>query len=407
VRSFAHTVPVNAVAVAADGCAFYTGGADGVVRVFELDWEPDDRVLPEWDERVRAFLEVFLALRPPGAPAALGAAEKTALAADLRLRGFGWLSPDRVARRVEAMLARRTTFWDEVLRTRPREPPPPPRTLHERPRFRWEHLGLAGAAVLFAIGVSAWLPRGFLRAGYNGYSVKLARDLTRPADLKGYVGTCSDQPLETWAAAAANDAYVLGGSPPRPEMAVDCLARLRPAGALAPFFQSLAVASPPEPRDVEQRRGRQVGLVLALAEGAVEDVCRSAVESPSPEARLVAFRSLGQLPAPRAAECFLEATKHGDAGVRASAAASLGVLSVRSRVGAPELYAAASRLAADADPGVRAAAARTLLLFDERNARKRLALLAEDADGAVRAAAAESIGELESRRKIEGALQLN
>jgi predicted Zn finger-like uncharacterized protein len=406
VRSFAHTVPVNAVAAGVDGCTFYTGGADGVVRVFELDWEPDDRVLPEWDERVRAFLEVFLALRPAGAPAAVAAAEKDALLADLRRRGFGWLSRDRVARRLEAMVARRTTFWDEVLRSRPKEAAPPPRGLQARPRFRWEYLGIAGVVLLFAIGVSAWLPRGFLRASYNGYAVKLARDASRPGDLKGYVGTCSSEPIDEWTAAAANDAYVLGGSPPRPEMAIDCLARLRPAGALVPFFHALAAAPAAEPRQAEQRRRRQVALVVALAGDAVEDVCRAAADPRSAEARLVALRSLGLIPGARAEQCFLEAAQHGDPGVRASAAGSLGVLAARNRVRAPDLYAVASRLAGDSDPAVRTAAAQALLLFDERNARKQLTTLARDSDPGVRGAAEQGMGELESLRKFEGALGL-
>src|SRR5262249_57898929 len=111
------------------------------------DGEPDDRLLPGGDERVRVFREVSGPRRPPGAPAALASAEKEALVADLRLRGFGWLSPERIARRLEPMMSRRTGFWDEVLRPRPREPAPPPRVLRERPRFRWEYLGLAAAAV--------------------------------------------------------------------------------------------------------------------------------------------------------------------------------------------------------------------------------------------------------------------
>ncbi len=392
VRSFPHTVPVNAVAVGPEGGRFYTGSADGLVRVFELDWEPEDRV-PEWDERVRAFLEVFLATRQPGSARALSASENMALLADLRRRGFGFLAPDRVAKRLEPLLARPTSFWDEVLRTRPREPAPAPRILRARPRLRLQHLGLAGAVVLFLIGVSSWLPRGFLRATYNRYSIRVARDALRPADLKNYVGSCSEHPLPAWAAAAADDAYLVSGSPPEPEMAIDCLARLRPAGAMRPFFESLAAAAPAEAKTLDQRRRRQVALVLALGGREVEDVCRAARESPSPEARLVAFRALGLLSTERSSQCFLEAASDGDPGVRTSAASSLGALAAGRRVGAGALYDVATRLAADPDPGVRAAAAASLTLFDERNARKRLAPLAQDAEPAVREAAAREPGE--------------
>ena len=56
--------------------------------------------------------------------------------------------------------------------------------------------------------------------------------------------------------------------------------------------------------------------------------------------------------------------------------------------------------------GVRAAVVASLVLFDERNARKRLARLAEDADAAVREAATQGLGSLESLRRIEGVQQL-
>ncbi len=406
VRSFAHTVPVNAVAVSRDGSRFYTGGADGVVRVFELDWEADDRALPEWDERVRAFLEVFLALRPPGSPPAPTAAEMEALLADLRLRGFGWLALNRVARRLEPMVARRTAFWDEVLRNRPREPTPPPRILQVRSRFQWKYAGMAVALVLFLIGVSSWLPRGFLRASYNTYSLKVTRDSLRLADLKAYVDSCTEHPLEAWAQAAAKDSYIPGSSSAKIEMGLDCLARLRPPGAARAFFESLAAVARPVPRGLDYRRGRHVALVLALGEPAVEEVCRAAVDSPSPEARLVAFRSLALLATRRSTQCYLDASFHGDPGVRASAAESLGVLAVGGRVGAGAAFDVATRLARDSDPGVRAAVATSLVLFDERNARKRLTPLVQDPDTSVRAAAEQSLQTLGSLRKIEELMQL-
>jgi WD40 repeat protein/serine/threonine protein kinase len=400
VRAFVHTVPVNAVAVAPDGDRFYTGAADGVVRAFELDWEPDDRV-PEWDEKVRPFLEVFLALRRPGSPTALSASESMALAADLRRRGFGFLSPNRVAKRLEPLMARPTSLWDEVLRTRPRETAPAPRLLRARPRLRLRHLGIAAAVVLFLIGVLSWLPRGFLEISYNTYAVRMARDALRAADLRNYQGSCSPHPLPAWAEAAANDVFMLSGSPPEPEMAIDCLARLRPAGAVRPFFASLAGAAAPDPGRADQRRRRQVGLVLAIGRTEVEDVCPSAV-SPSPEARLVALRSLGLLATERSTRCFLDTTAHADPRVRASAASNLGALAAGRRVDADALYDVATRLAGDPDPGVRAAVTASLTLFDERNARKRLAPLAQDLDPAVREAAEKNLGSLELLRKMEG-----
>ncbi len=404
-RSFAQTVPVNAVAVSRDGTAFCAGGADGAVRVFELDWEPDDRVLPEWDERVRAFLEVFLTRRPAESPGPLTAAEMEGLLADLRLRGFGWLAPDRIARRLEPMLARRTAFWDEILRTRPRESAPPPRVLRVRPRFRWKYVGMAAAAVFFLIGVFSWLPRGFLRASYNAYWLKVTRDSAYVPEIGDYEGPCSERPVEEWARKAVTSSYFFDGEPPHEEFALPCLARLRPPGTVRAFFESIA-NTPPDPAFPHRHQGLRVAFLLALGEPALEDVCRFALDPPSPEAEIVALRSLALLATPRSTECYLEATFHGDPAVRASAAANLGLLALGGRVGAGSLLEVTARLSRDADAAVRAATATTLILFDERNARKKLRPLAQDPDAAVRKAAEESLHSLEGLRKVEELQQL-
>jgi HEAT repeat protein len=194
--------------------------------------------------------------------------------------------------------------------------------------------------------------------------------------------------------AAARDVFVASGSASEPEMAVECLARLRPAGAVGAFFESLAKAPAPAPGQAEARRRRQVGLVVALGRTEVDQVCPSAL-SPSPEARLVALRALGLLATERSTQCFLDAAAHADPGVRAAAAANLGALAAGRRMGASDLYGVATRLSGDSDPGVRAAAAASFTLFAERNARKRLVPLAQDPDPAVREAAVRSLERLE------------
>jgi hypothetical protein len=324
------------------------------------------------------------------------------LRADLRLRGFGWLAPDRIARRLEPLAARRTAFWDEVLRTRPPEAPPPARVLQVRPRFRWKYAGMAAAAIFFLIGVSSWLPRGFLRASYNAYWVKATRDLLDLPDLAEYKGTCSERPVEAWARLAATDSAFIEVQPPKAEMALDCLARLRPPGAARAVFESFR-ATPEYPR---HHAGRRVALVLALGEPAVEDACQAAFDASSPSAQIVALRSLALLDTSRSSQCFLEATFHGDPAVRAAAAANLGVLALGQRVSAGKALDAAIRLSRDSDAAVRAAIATSLVLFDERNARKALLPLARDSDPAVRKAAEESLQSLDGLRKVEELQQL-
>jgi hypothetical protein len=393
---------VGAVCASPDGTAFYSGGADGVVRVFELDWEADDAAPPEWDARARPFLEVFLARRgASGGP--LTPAEIDALLAELRPRGFGWLTREQLARRVEPLLTQRTAFWDEVRANAPRNVPPKARSLETPRRFRWEYAGLGVAAVLFLIGVASWLPRGLLSASYNAHSVKVAREEAREARLSTYVGTCSEHPLADWAAAAVDD-LPMPVAEGEVEAALDCLARLKPQGAARAFFESLGAAALPDPEKQQALRRRRVGLVLALGRAAEDDACQAALEPTSMETAIVATRSLAQLGTRRSSQCYFDAASRGNPAARAAAAANLEFLALSLHLGPGGVLAAAARLAQDDDPVVRAAAATSLVLFDERTARKALAPLAADPVSEVRAAAEQSLAKLEPLRKLEEAL---
>jgi WD40 repeat protein/serine/threonine protein kinase len=401
-RTFAHAAPVGAVCASPDGTAFYSGGADGVVRVFELDWEPDDAALPEWDARARPFLEVFLARRQASS-GPLTPAEINALLAELRPSGFGWLTREQLARRLEPLRAQRTAFWDEIRSSAHRNVPPPARSLEVRKRFRWEYLGLGVAAVLFLIGVASWLPRGLLSAAYNAHSLKVARGEAREAKLPTFLGTCSEHPLADWAAAAVDDRPMTIGNGEF-EAALDCLARLKPPGAARAFFESLRAAAQPDPEKQQALRRRRVGLVLALGRAAEDDACQAALEPQSKEAALVATRSLAQLGTRRSIQCYLDAASRGNPAARAAAAANLDLLALNLHLGPGDVLDTAARLARDGDPVVRAAAASSLVLFDERTARKALAPLATDPVSEVRAAAEQSLARLEPLRKLEEAL---
>jgi hypothetical protein len=326
-----------------------------------------------------------------------------ALLAELRPRGFGWLTREKLARRLEPLLAQRTAFWDEILRSVPRSAAPPPLSLDVRKRFRWEYVGLGVAVVLFLIGVASWLPRGVLGATYNLHSIKVSREEAREARLGKYLGTCSEHPLREWAEAAVADA-ILTDSAGEKEMALDCLARLQPAGAARAILESLAAAAPPDPERQEDRRRRQVGLVLALGRVAEDDACQAALEPRSTEAALVVTRSLAQLGTRRSTECYLDAASRGTPDARAAAAANLNFLALNLQIGAGDAFEVAASLARDSDPVVRAAAASSLVLFDERTARKLLTPLAADPESAVRAAAEQTRARLEPLRKLEEAL---
>jgi HEAT repeat protein len=78
----------------------------------------------------------------------------------------------------------------------------------------------------------------------------------------------------------------------------------------------------------------------------------------------------------------------------------LNFLALNLHIAPGDAFAAAARLAKDSDPAVRAAAS-SLVLFDERTAKKLLTPLATDPEPAVRAAAEETLAKLEPLRKLE------
>ena len=145
----------------------------------------------------------------------------------------------------------------------------------------------------------------------------------------------------------------------------------------------------------------QVGLGPAAQGVLGDDACQAALEPRSPEVALVVTRSLAQLGTRRSTECYLDAASRGNPDARAAAAANLNFLALNLHIAPGDAFAAATRLARDSDPVVRSAAASSLVLFDERTARKLLTPLATDPDSAVRAAAEETLAKLEPLRKLE------
>jgi WD40 repeat protein len=112
-------------------------------------------------------------------------------------------------------------------------------------------------------------------------------------------------------------------------------------------------------------------------------------------------RTFAQLGTRRSTECYLDAASRGTPDARAAAAANLNFLALNLHIGPGDAFAAAARLARDSDPVVRSAAASSLVLFDERTARRLLTPLATDPDSAVRTAAEETLAKLEPLRKLE------
>jgi WD40 repeat protein len=60
-----HAGGVYSVCLSADNRFALSGNCDGSIRLWNLDWELEDRLLSDWDEGARPYLENFLVLHTP------------------------------------------------------------------------------------------------------------------------------------------------------------------------------------------------------------------------------------------------------------------------------------------------------------------------------------------------------
>jgi WD40 repeat protein/serine/threonine protein kinase len=119
-----HEANVHAVCLSADGRHVLSGGDDATVKLWVLDWELGARPAADWDERVRPYLEAFLALHTPrgralprywmtdrdvtralrrvGQPTWDDGDLQTLLYV-LGCAGYGWLRPEMIWRRLQEM----------------------------------------------------------------------------------------------------------------------------------------------------------------------------------------------------------------------------------------------------------------------------------------------------------------
>jgi len=124
-----HQDVINDVAFSPQGGHILSGSKDGTVRLWTLDWELGDFQQADWDEGARPYLESFLTLQTPfagqlpqgrrpteeeikhalirkGRPT-WTEADFQGLISSLGPRGYGWLRPEGVRRKLEEMAAER------------------------------------------------------------------------------------------------------------------------------------------------------------------------------------------------------------------------------------------------------------------------------------------------------------
>jgi WD40 repeat protein len=86
------------------------------IRIWELTWEIDFPDFIDWDEGAQPYLEIFLTLNTPydqggssrGGRPVWTEEDFQQLLVQLRYRGYGWLRPDGVRRKLQEMAAQRT-----------------------------------------------------------------------------------------------------------------------------------------------------------------------------------------------------------------------------------------------------------------------------------------------------------
>jgi WD40 repeat protein/serine/threonine protein kinase len=108
-----HTNKVGTIAITPDGRHAVSGSDDHTLRVWELNWEYEFPESADWDEAGRPYLENFLVLHTPYGSDGLSRAgtpnwtedDFQQLLNELIYRGFGWLRPEGVRRKLEEMAA--------------------------------------------------------------------------------------------------------------------------------------------------------------------------------------------------------------------------------------------------------------------------------------------------------------
>jgi WD40 repeat protein len=104
-----------------------SGSRDKTIRVWELDWEFEIPNIAEWDEGAKRYLENFLILHSPigengvkrtGKPV-WDQSDFDEFLKELRFRGYGWLRPEGVRKKLEEMTASwegPPLDWDDAAR---------------------------------------------------------------------------------------------------------------------------------------------------------------------------------------------------------------------------------------------------------------------------------------------------
>jgi WD40 repeat protein/serine/threonine protein kinase len=393
VRRIESTAAVMALAVVPTGCDVVTGGTDRAVRLWHLDWEPEARALPAWDEKARPFLETFVSLRlktqsvapARGSRPAWNENDVSSLVDELHRRGFGGLSRESVlgklddlTRRGEAM----RSFWDEVRTVAPAIKPKPVREARRIPSGKL----LLGALIVVPILIIAWQLFGPApRPRLVPHLVKAAMTERSLVDVSLYSNDCSlgDQThyLE----------LAIGPDASAPELF--CAARATDAATVDAFFTGMVLEDDDAAR-AHQRYRNAVSLVAGMGERGASVVCPY-LKDPRPGVQRVTRMGLVWMDKPAARECLLGALESADPRMRSGAVTVLRHLLASKQLEVSAGWTRLQRLLKDGDALVRARATESAVIFGPERSGPLVRQLLADPDTNVRHAAQEALKRIE------------
>lgn len=113
-----HTTSVTTVALTPDGRWALSESGENSLRLWELDWDHEFPEPQDWDEGAKPYLDAFLTLHcrlTKNGVTRVGKPEWTdeefeKLLVDLKNRGYGWLRPEGVRRKLAQMAAERSSW---------------------------------------------------------------------------------------------------------------------------------------------------------------------------------------------------------------------------------------------------------------------------------------------------------
>jgi WD40 repeat protein/serine/threonine protein kinase len=338
-RTLPHPGPVLGMCLSPGGHLAYTGGADGLIRIWHLDWKTKATPSASWDETERA------------------------------------------------------SHWDEVRRSMPkaaalRPAPVVGRVVQGLP---WRRMVLGFVALLaIALGVASWIkPRPSLRV--VPYMAKTVLGRLDPIDLGSFKEPCSESRDAYRERARAREV-----SAPT----LSCLARTNEPGVVSGYLTEAPLADPDDSLRDQRLLRNAVSLMLGLGDTAVEPLCVLLGDSRE-RVRRIAGISLARGARPSGLACLRQALEAGDSISRATAASVLDILLANGEIGSAKGFALVQSLARDADPNIRGLGLRVFVMFNAELAAAAVTPATGDPDPTVAQAAKETLAAIEAVRKVD------